>query len=129
MAEARIVVSGGRGHAGSPSNWKLLEELAEAFGGQAALGASRAVVDAGWRPHGEQVGQTGKVVSPEPVFRHRHQRGDPAPRRDAHGRSVIVAINRDTEAPIFRVANYGIVGDAFEVVPELTEAIKQVKSQ
>lgn len=125
VAEASIVVSGGRGMQG-PENWKLLEELVDALGPQATLGASRAVVDAGWRPHGEQVGQTGKVVSPNLYFAIgisgaiQHLAG----MRTA---GVIVAINRDPEAPIFGVANYGIVGDAFDVVPKLIEEIRSVR--
>ncbi len=125
VAEANIVVSGGRGMQG-PENWTLLEELVEALGPQATLGASRAVVDAGWRPHAEQVGQTGKVVSPSLYFAIgisgaiQHLAG----MRTAQ---VIVAVNRDAEAPIFGVANYGIVGDAFEVLPRLTEEIRSVR--
>lgn len=125
VAEANIVVAGGRGMQG-PENWTLLEQLVEALGPQATLGASRAVVDAGWRPHAEQVGQTGKVVSPSLYFAIgisgaiQHLAG----MRTAQ---VIVAVNRDAEAPIFGVANYGIVGDAFEVLPRLTEEIRSVR--
>ncbi len=126
VSEASIVVSGGRGMQG-PENWKLLEDLVAALGPKATLGASRAVVDAGWRPHGEQVGQTGKVVSPSLYFAIgisgaiQHLAG----MRTA---GVIVAINRDPEAPIFNVANYGLVGDAFEIVPRLVEEIRAVRS-
>lgn len=125
VAEASIVVSGGRGMQG-PEHWSLLEDLVDALGPKATLGASRAVVDAGWRPHGEQVGQTGKVVSPSLYFAVaisgaiQHLAG----MRTAN---VIVAINRDREAPIFSVANYGLVGDAFEILPRLAEEVRAAR--
>ncbi len=125
VAEAPIIVSGGRGMQG-PENWNLLEELRDALGSNVALGASRAVVDAGWRPHAEQVGQTGKTVAPQLYFAIgisgaiQHLAGMRTAR-------TIVAINKDADAPIFRAADYGIVGDAFQVLPRLTEEIRGLK--
>ena len=125
LPEAEVVVSGGRGFKG-PENWGILEEMAEVLG--ATTACSRPVADAGWRPHHEHVGQTGIAIRPNLYFAIgisgaiQHLAG-------VNTSKVIVAINKDPEAPFFKAADYGVVGDLFEVVPKLTESLRKFKSQ
>ena len=122
VTEADIVVSGGRGMQG-PENWHVLEDLVEALGPRATLACSRPVSDSGWRPRAEHVGQTGRTITPDLYIACgisgaiQHMAG-------ITGSKCIVAINKDPDAPVFKMVDYGVVGDLFDVVPELTKAIR-----
>lgn len=123
LKEAEIVVSGGRGLKG-PENWGMVEELAKLLG--AATAASKPVSDIGWRPHSEHVGQTGKAIAPK-LYLAIGISGAIQHLAGVNGSKTIVVINQDAEAPFFKSADYGIVGDAFEVVPKLIEEVKKFK--
>ena len=124
LSEAPIIVAGGRGLK-APENFGLVEELADAFG-RAAVGCTRAVSDDGWRPHSDQIGQTGRVVSPD-LYIALGISGAVQHLAGMRTARTIVAINKDREAPIFKVADYGIVGDVLEIVPALTTAVREAR--
>ena len=124
LSDADIIVSAGRGLKG-PENWTMIEELADSLG--AATACSKPVSDIGWRPHAEHVGQTGKVVAPN-LYIAIGISGAIQHLAGVNSSKVMVAINTDAEAPFFKAADYGIVGDAFDVVPKLIEEIKKIKN-
>ena len=125
LGEAPVIIAGGRGLK-APENFKLAEDLAAAFG-NAAVGATRAVTDDGWRPHSDQIGQTGRQVSPQ-LYVAVGISGAIQHLAGMRSSKTIVAINKDKEAPIFKVADYGIIGDVLEVVPALTQAVREAKA-
>lgn len=124
LAEAPVVIAGGRGLKAA-ENFKLVEDLAAAFG-NAAVGATRAVTDDGWRPHSDQIGQTGRLVSPE-LYVAVGISGAVQHLAGMRTSKTIVAVNKDKDAPIFKIADYGIVGDVFEIIPALTAAVREAK--
>ena len=124
VTEASIIVSGGRGMKG-PENWGMIEELASLLG--AATSCSKPVSDAGWRPHSEHVGQTGIAISPN-LYLAIGISGAIQHLAGVSSSKTIVVINKDPEAPFFKAADYGIVGDAFEIVPKLIESVEKLKA-